>query len=197
MLDSGGAKWQSLAMIERARITFARFPDILDPARALQDIEEIFFEAAGRKEFSSSEARDLFLERWLLRYLAADARLAHIAVTPENVVGYVVGSHDDPAHSERFADIPYFADLASVTKNFPAHLHINLREEARGKGIGAELVERFCRDARSAGLPGAHVVTGLGMRNVGFYTRTGFTECARATYLGRPVVMLGRKLQKQ
>jgi hypothetical protein len=39
-----------------------------------------------------------------------------------------------------------------------------------------------------------HVVTGKGMRNVGFYTRLGFTERAAADWNGRTILFLGREL---
>lgn len=39
-----------------------------------------------------------------------------------------------------------------------------------------------------------HVVTGKGMRNVGFYERNGFAPLAEAEWNGKVVVMLGRAL---
>ena len=42
-------------------------------------------------------------------------------------------------------------------ERYPAHLHINLRPEVRGHGVGRLLVERFLDQARAAGASGAHV----------------------------------------
>jgi hypothetical protein len=56
------------------------------------------------------------------------------------------------------------------------------------------MVEAFCAYAIAAGAPGVHVVTGAGMRNVGFYERLGFAEIVRFDWSGRPLVMLGRRL---
>jgi hypothetical protein len=39
-----------------------------------------------------------------------------------------------------------------------------------------------------------HAVTGMGLRNVGFYARWGFTERAAAVWKGREIVFLGREL---
>ena len=39
-----------------------------------------------------------------------------------------------------------------------------------------------------------HAVTGKAMRNVGFYTRCGFTERATAPWNGHEIVFLAREL---
>lgn len=174
-------------------IRILRWLDHPDRIAAKQDIERIFFAAAGSREFASDAARAEFRERWLGRYLTHDPAMTFVAVDPSGgVVGYVVGSLDDPARTARFADIPYFAELAHLTARYPAHLHINLDESARNRGTGGRLVEAFTAEVRAAGLPGVHVVTGRGMRNVSFYERLEFVERGSASYNGRPVVLLGR-----
>lgn len=168
-----------------------------DPSAAEREIDRIFFASAGTTTFADDTARAAFRERWLGRYLVHDPQLALVAVDAAGaVVGYLVGSHNDPAKAPRFADIPYFVALAATTARYPAHLHINLAPESRGQGIGGRLVEAFVDDVRAAGLPGVHVVTGRGMRNVAFYGRLGFIERAAADYNRRAVVLLGRDVGK-
>jgi GNAT superfamily N-acetyltransferase len=116
--------------------------------------------------------------------IAADGTLA----------GYLAGAVDDPARAARFSDIGYTKDFAHLTAAYPAHLHVNLAPAYRNGGIGAALVSAFAADAARAGAKGVHVVTGAGSRNVGFYTRNGFAELARARYSGHDVVFLGRLL---
>ncbi len=65
----------------------------------------------------------------------------------------------------------------------------------RSKGQGALLIERFCRDAALAGVPGVHVVSSRGMRNIGFYERIGFREVGGLAWNGRELVFLGRELK--
>jgi len=175
--------------------------DLVSSAAELA-IERIFFEAAGVRTFATETERAEFRERWLGRYLTHDRALTHVAIVDPaqhgevsgspDILGYVVGSHDDPARTLRFADIPYFVDLAAVTARYPAHLHINLTESARNHGVGGILIEAFVGDVAAAGLPGVHVVTGARSRNVGFYNRLGFLERATATFNDNPVVLLGR-----
>jgi ribosomal protein S18 acetylase RimI-like enzyme len=58
---------------------------------------------------------------------------------------------------------------------FEAHFHINLRREARGKGLGRRLVERFRSQADAAHVAGIHVVTrGDNVAGRGFFEAMGF-----------------------
>jgi GNAT superfamily N-acetyltransferase len=172
-----------------------RLASLKDRAGAEAEVERIFFAASGTKAFASEAAREAFRERWLGRYLVHDAGHVFVALDEERrIVGYLVGCLDDPARTARFGDIGFFADFAGLTARYPAHLHVNLDEAARGSGIGGLLVEAFCEQVVAAGLPGVHVVTGKGVRNAGFYERLGFHERGAATFNGHEVVFLGRDL---
>lgn len=181
--------------ITNARFTFRRYADSADVASLQSALDTIFFDASNTKSFASEEARAAFRERWLGRYLTHDPQWAYIAqLGSGEVAGYLAGSLSDPAQTPRFSDIPYFAAFKELTRQFPAHLHVNLAKGLRGQGLGSALVQRFMRDAAEAGAPGVHIVTSRGARNVGFYTRNGFTEkCATGEGL-REVVFLGREI---
>lgn len=183
--------------LPRQDIAVRRWSDIAGPERErlLPEIDAIFFEASATRSFADAAARSAFRERWLGRYLQHDPRWVYLALAADGTVaGYLAGSLDDPARAPRFSDIAYFHDFAGLTADYPAHLHVNLAPQFRGRGIGAALVEAFAADAARAGARGMHVVTGVGMRNVGFYERNGFRELGRATANGREVVLLGRSL---
>lgn len=161
----------------------------------LADLDRIFFETSATKQFASDAHRAAFRERWFGRYLAQEPCWFYVAVTPEgSAAGYLAGSMDDPARSERFADIGYFADFASLSARYPAHLHVNLASAWRNRGIGAGLIAMFAGDAAAAGAPGVHVVTDPESRNATFYRRNGFAELARSAWNGRDVVFLGKRL---
>lgn len=171
----------------------------IDPPRR-KDVESgldrIFYVSSGVQVFANDEERARFRERWLGRYLRHDPRWAYVALDGEgSAAGYVIGAIDDPARAARFADIPYFQPWAHLTVKYPAHLHINVAPEWRSSGLGSRLIEAFAADAAEAGVPGVHVVTGEGLRNVGFYLRNGFAHLATLEQAGkRPVVFLGRRL---
>jgi GNAT superfamily N-acetyltransferase len=164
-------------------------------AAALPQLEAIMLGASGRTLEPGPE-RDAFQERWLWRYLQGGSDVALVAwAGPGLVAGYLVGALENPALQERFHDLPYFRDdFSGLCESFPAHLHINLSPAFRSQGIGARLIIAFADHARHARAPGMHVVTGRGMRNVGFYERCGFTERGSATWNGQEIVFLGRNL---
>jgi GNAT superfamily N-acetyltransferase len=169
--------------------------ELADAGSAESAVERIFFASSETNVFGSEWARAAFRERWLGRYLEHDR--AHFLVAlgaGDAVIGYLAGCLDDPARTARFADIDYFATIAPLTAVYPAHLHINVAAEARSTGVGARLIATFAEHAAKRGAPGMHVITGLGMRNVRFYLRQGFTEVGTAEWVGRPLVVLGRRL---
>lgn len=174
-------------------LTVRRYPDVVSTPKLQGEIDAIFFESSNKKSFESEDASTAFRERWLGRYLKYDPGFAYLAFTGEDIVGYLVGAVDDPALAPRFADIDYFAALAELTRQFPAHLHVNIAPAFRNRGIGGRLIDRFVADAEAAGAPGVHVVTSAGAQNIGFYNRNGFLEIAR-TGKGGQLVFLARRL---
>lgn len=172
-----------------------RWRDTAEPDGLVDGIEAVFFETATPQSTADPGHRAAFRERWLGRYLLHDAAHVWVALSPAGeVAGYLVGCLDDPARTGRFADISYFSALADQTRLYPAHLHVNLSARWRGIGAGSRLLAAFADDAARLGTPGLHVVTGEGLRNVGFYVRNGFAEVARTEWNGRTIVMLGRRL---
>jgi ribosomal protein S18 acetylase RimI-like enzyme len=68
-------------------------------------------------------------------------------------------------------------DLAA---DYPAHLHIDLLERARGLGLGRQLIERLVGDLRTREVAGVHLgVDEANVNAIGFYEHLGFREVAR------------------
>jgi ribosomal protein S18 acetylase RimI-like enzyme len=62
-----------------------------------------------------------------------------------------------------------------VIGEYPAHLHIDLLEQARGRGLGRALMERLLGDLRARGVRGVHMDVAVGNQNaIGFYEHLGF-----------------------
>ena len=174
-------------------ITIERYAVACDLKQANEMIDDIFFQSSSIKHFASPAERAAFRWRWLGRYLEEETAHAFVAVWKKSkIVGYVVGALDDPAGDSRYAELAYFKDFAPWTARFPSHLHINLDAQYRSAGTGARLVDAFCSHAAELGSPGVHIVTGNGLRNVGFYARNGFTVLVEAPWKSGHVVMMGR-----
>ena len=185
---------------QRGRTTFevVRWQAMPSPGALVPALEAIMLEASGRTFFPGPE-REVFVERWLGRYLVHDPDkvfllLARTGGGEAELAGYLVGATDDPARTARFADLSYFRDFASLCDRFPAHLHINLAPVWRGGGLGGRLIEAFVDQLRGSGVPGLHVVTAADARNVKFYRNRGFVPVGRTLWNRRSIVMLGRRL---
>jgi ribosomal protein S18 acetylase RimI-like enzyme len=71
--------------------------------------------------------------------------------------------------------------------DYPAHLHVNVRNGFRGQRLGQQLVERFCSRARDAGAPGVHA--GVSAENdpaCRFFKGLGFVELQRLRRFRKP-----------
>lgn len=166
--------------------------------RLIADLDHVFFSSSARQSFETAEEKAVFRERWLGRYLQHFPQYAFVALDgTRRVVGYVVGSLSDPARDPLFADLTFFTHFRALTARYPAQLHVNLHADWRGLGIGARLVDAFADLARADGAPGVHVVTGRGMRNVGFYLANGFAERGTLSNDGAELLFLGRDLHEQ
>lgn len=74
---------------------------------------------------------------------------------------------------------------------WPAHLHINLLPELRGRGVGAALMEAWLDRLRGLGVPGCHLGTFAENRvGLAFFQRMGFER------LGEPVPVPGFRLRE-
>jgi hypothetical protein len=94
---------------DKTTIDIVRWDQLTGRADLLPAIDGIFFEASATKTFASDEARLVFRERWLGRYLTHFPQHAFLALSPSRAVrGYVVGSVEDPAKLELFRDIAHF-----------------------------------------------------------------------------------------
>ena len=158
-------------------------------------VERIFFASAGRKTFADEAERSAFRERWLGRYLVHDRCHAFLARDKnDGIVGYLVGSLDDPVQTDRFRDISFYAGFADLTVRYPAHLHINLDPERRSQGSGGPPIEAFASHSSKRGAGGVHIVTGAGVRNVRFYEGCGFEGLRTNAWGDAQVLFMGRIL---
>lgn len=176
-------------------ISIHRWLDCSNRERRVSGLDEVFFQSSNTQTFADDATRAKFRARWLGRYLTHYPEWFYVAIGADGcVAGYLAGCLDDPAQLALFSDIAHFKTFAHLTREYPAHLHVNLRADCRNAGVGSELVSRFCEDARYAGAPGAHVMTGAQARNVGFYSRNGFHELAVSGEGPAAVVFLARPL---
>jgi ribosomal protein S18 acetylase RimI-like enzyme len=71
--------------------------------------------------------------------------------------------------------------------DYPAHLHVNVRQGFRGQRLGQRLVEAFCERVRAAGVSGVHAGVSAENAQAGhFFEQLGFTELHREARFRKP-----------
>ena len=140
----------------------------------VKEIQKVFFESSEKKDFVSLIERDQFMHKYLGLYYEMFPDYFYIAEWEGNVVGYICGA---PVTMTPYLlkKQPHLIQFKEESIHFPAHLHINLTEKARGKGLGVELIERFCNELRNLNISGVHIITSPNARNIHFYKKVGFS----------------------
>jgi ribosomal protein S18 acetylase RimI-like enzyme len=146
--------------------------------------------------------KELFADLWTAAYTDGFPELALVATLEGQTSGYVIGVADAQALSLVFrrrvlplvlgrlfrgeyrswrSSLPHLLRLAlepamhAPLAQFPAHLHINLLESARGHGLGRRLLERFLTQLEARGVPGVQLsTTDRNVAAVRLYERLGF-----------------------
>ena len=165
-----------------------------------QAIRDIFFLASDKKSFSDDLAKEDFFSRWTELYFSPPQGVATqvlVALSSEQkVLAYLTGCLDSrKADSYLEQYLPSQMVFADLFINYPAHLHINARPEARGLGVGSALIEHFCHWCINQSAVGVHIVTSVGHRNNAFYRRNLFTFEAQRLFNSRPILFMGRSFK--
>ena len=134
----------------------------------------IFEETAPSLRTLSAEDQLRFERKYFGIYLE-NPEWIFLAINSGQILGYLAGAPLTlPVH---FSLNPYLERFRSeIEQDFPAHLHLNLTEGARGMGLGTKLISRFLFELRTLEpFPcGVHIVTSPDSENVRFYLKNGF-----------------------
>ena len=172
-----------------------RADEIADFARCLGDIDDIFFQSSATRDFCSQGEKQAFREMWLGRYIEKHRSSFFVAFdTDGRAVGYLAGCLENPITLSHFNDVAYFRSIEEICQGYPAHLHVNVAERYRNRGLGTALVGRFVEWAKLHSLEGVHIVTSNTARSIPFYRRSGFTELRTFNGNVGTSVCMGRKL---
>lgn len=160
-----------------------------------QQIQEIFWETSARSDFADLAEKKDFENRYLGIYLESYAEFVFVACEGQRVVGYILGAPDTLKAEAILKANLHMAIFEDMYQRYPAHLHINLRAETRGQGIGSELIKAFEDYLIKKSVTGLHLITSSTARNVSFYLKNGFVHKVERLWNGRPLLLLGKTLQ--
>jgi GNAT superfamily N-acetyltransferase len=172
----------------------APLTELPDAGRIAAAAERIFWDNAHTGRFASAAERAAYRELWFARYVRHCPAAFFLALDAAGATaGYLAGSVVSNAPPMPGPD--YYALLPpALLEAYPGHLHVNVRAERRGRGIGAALVAAFLDHGRSGGLAGAHAVTAAGSPAARFFERCGLAPAAEIGWRGRRLAFLAAKL---
>ncbi len=161
---------------------------------------------AGKDASDKLRDPDLLGHVYVGPYITRGLGTQLVAVDDEGVAGYLLSADDTLAY-EDWAEAEWWPSLRArytplagasmdaelirlihapertpedLVAEYPAHLHIDLLERLRGRGLGRVLIERLLDELRGRGVPGVHLGVDIDNANgIGFYEHLGFREVAR------------------
>jgi GNAT superfamily N-acetyltransferase len=176
-------------------VKIQRADEVADFATCLGDIDDIFFQSSAKHDFSSKEEKQAFREMSLGRYIEKHCSSFFVALDADGrAVGYLAGCLENPITLGRFNDVAYFRSIEDICRDYPAHLHVNVAEGYRNRGLGTALVGRFVEWAELHSVKGIHLVTSSTARSIPFYRRSGFIQLRTFPWTSGISVCMGRKL---
>lgn len=153
-------------------------------------IEAIFFDSAATQSFASQAERAAYRDLWFGRYLRHCPDEFLVATSPRGeVVGYLAGaliSNREPLPGPDYYD----GFPSALIDAYPAHLHVNVRHDFRGRNVGSTLIDAFRAICLSHELSGFHAVTAAASPAAAFFTRRGLDVRATADWRGRRLAFL-------
>lgn len=141
----------------------------------LSQVEEIFFESSTKKDFTSQKERDEFQWKYLGYYIQHFPELCWIALEADKVLGYLVCAPETDTQ-EFYLIQPHLLKFKDQYERFPAHLHMNMHFESRGKGVGSLLLKHCFKELKTRRVNGLHILTGKDSKNREFYLKLGLTH---------------------
>ncbi|MEY3902596.1 MAG: hypothetical protein RL189_1902 [Pseudomonadota bacterium] len=166
-----------------------------EKGRIWSGVEKVFFESSTKKTFKTPEEREAFKFKYLDWYSKHHPECFFIAFEKNSdVLGYICGVPDSRMDPELRELHPWFQNFADCYDNYPAHLHINCSESARGRGLGSTLLNLFENHLQAQGMCGVHLVTSPDARNVGFYDKNGYKFTKTTIWKGSSLLLMGKAL---
>jgi GNAT superfamily N-acetyltransferase len=173
-------------------VKIQRADEVADFANCLGNIDD---QSSATRDFSSQEEKQAFREMSLGQYIEKHRSSFFVALTDAGrAVGYLAGCLENPITLSHFNDVAYFRSIEDICRDYPAHLHVNVAEPYRNRGLGTALVGRFVEWAKLHSLEGIHIVTSSTARSIPFYRRSGFIQLRTFPWNSGISVCMGRKL---
>jgi ribosomal protein S18 acetylase RimI-like enzyme len=188
----------------KSSIRICRFSELssADKSKTISAIQYVFFLSATKKNFANESEKKHFFEKWTAYYFDHCEEYIYVANSSDKIpsgqnrfLGYLMGTNNSRAAITWYQDrVPYYSLFEDQFELFPAHLHINCHPDARGLGIGTQMIETFVGDLKIKKSKGVHLITSPDQRNVQFYKRCGFTTTLQRPWNKAELLFMGRSI---
>ncbi len=155
-----------------------------------QRLKEIFFETSTRVNFSNECERESFFQIYLGHYLDNYFEYTFVLEGSERVLGYICACPNSYKDSYLYEELSHYGLFEDLYTLYPAHLHINLTQQAQGKGGGGKLIEALITELQKHQCQGIHLITAPTARNRSFYLKNYFQD----EYERQKKLFMGRRL---
>jgi ribosomal protein S18 acetylase RimI-like enzyme len=167
----------------------------LDNNKYLESIETIFFNTSSKTDFASDFEKKQFKKKYLDYYLENYTEYFYVSIDNDVVIGYLCCCPNTLKDDYFKNTFKYYHCIQNdKLLDYPAHLHINLTEKCRGRGIGSKLIEALNHDLVVRGVEGVHIFTTPENNNVHFYRKNLFCDELTVEYHNQNLLFLGRKI---
>lgn len=158
----------------------------------LEELREIYFQSSTRKDFKDAHDKEAFFQKYLGYYLSRFPEYVWVAKS-DRILGYIVCApvSQDP---DLYLLQPHLGTFEKYFGDYPAHLHVNFHEGARGLGLGSKLFSELEKELQRMKIRGVHIMTGPDSRNKSFYQRLGFHFEVTLEFRGSPILLMGKSL---
>jgi len=129
-----------------------------------------------------------------------DSYQAEIVPLIREAVGRLKISHPELYRRYRRSFLPPVNEyslplLKRITREYPAHLHVDLLPDYQKSGLGGKLMTALLQKLKTEGIQGVHLIVGSSNANaVGFYRRFGFEIISTRTKSMFKIYIMGLKL---
>lgn len=194
-MRGGGSTLRPLLYSYNIHVTFDTFAEH-SPQVVLPLVREIFFLSADPRNVSEDPVKnEAFFEKWAGYYFKNYPDKILLCWGHQKLLAYLMYAPDSKKALEHYRTrVPSYAVFEDLFAEFPAHLHMNAHPDARGKGMGSQLIDELVSRLKKENIGGVHLVTSPAQRNAHFYRKNGFTHEVLREWKGYPLLFMGRKI---
>lgn len=177
-------------------------------AKDAEEVKKVCIDLADEEWRNNPLFAEALQDVFCRYYIEKEPENCFVAVdTHGQVKGYVLGAKNYETYASGFMEniikksqnpvtqamgSSSMEAIAPFSREYPAHLHIDLLPECQGQGIGRILVETLAEHFKKQGVPGLLLdVAKNNTRAIAFYEKSGFSQI----HVGEQEIVMGRILQ--